>query len=131
MTKSKGLQAPLARARGWGSAKHGTGHWWAMRLTSLALVPLSLWFIFALTVCIASGSYSQSILWLQNPLPAALMALFLVVGFHHAANGLQTVIEDYVSCACLRMGSVIFVKFISVLLVVVGLLALGKIVFGG
>ncbi len=38
------MRSPLARVRGLGSAKDGTAHWWAQRLTALALVPLTVWF---------------------------------------------------------------------------------------
>ena len=41
------MRSPLGRARGLGSARAGSGHWWAQRLTSIALVPLTLWFICA------------------------------------------------------------------------------------
>ena len=39
------LRSPLGRVRGLGSAKEGTSHWWQQRLTAIALVPLSVWFI--------------------------------------------------------------------------------------
>ena len=38
------LRSPLGRVRGLGSAKGGTHHWWMQRVTSVALLPLTLWF---------------------------------------------------------------------------------------
>jgi succinate dehydrogenase / fumarate reductase, membrane anchor subunit len=131
MLQKDDFRAPLARVRGWGSAKQGSAHWWALRLTSVALVPLSLWFVFNLIVCLSCGDYARAVTWLQQPVSAALMALFLVTGFHHGASGLQTVIEDYVHYEALKLGLVIVVKFLAALLAVIGLVAVGKIAFGG
>lgn len=130
MQDKDGLRAPLARVRGLGSAKHGSAHWWTMRLSSLALVFLCGWFIIKLVFCLSAGDYAAATEWLRQPLAAALMMLFLAVGFHHAANGLQTVIEDYVHCECARLTGIIAVKFIAAALAVTGIVAVGKIAFG-
>ena len=66
----------------------------------------------------------------MKPLSAALMVLFLAVGFHHAANGLPTVIEDYIHCECARLTGIIAVKFIAAALAVTGIVAAGAIAFG-
>ena len=42
------LRSPLGRVLGLGSAKEGTGHWWAQRVSAVALIPLTLWFVFSL-----------------------------------------------------------------------------------
>ena len=34
------LRSPLGKVRGLGSAKEGVAHWWAQRMTAVALVPL-------------------------------------------------------------------------------------------
>lgn len=131
MHTPNGLRSPLGRVRGLGSAKHGTAHWWGMRLTSLALIPLCLWFVVKLLFCLAGGDYATTLAWLKQPVPAALMCLFLLTGFHHAANGLQTVIEDYFHCECLRLACIVAVKFLAAAGAVVGVIAVGKIAFGG
>jgi succinate dehydrogenase / fumarate reductase, membrane anchor subunit len=130
MSNSQFLRAPLAKVRGLGSAKHGTAHWWSMKLTSLALIGLCGWFIGKLVVCLHDGDYALTREWLRSPVSATLMALFLVTGLHHAAAGLQTVLEDYVHCEKLRLASVIVVKAAAILLAGIGLIALGKIAFG-
>lgn len=87
--------ASFARARGLGAAGHGTGHWWAQRVSAVALVPLSLW----LAVALAGGAaadHASLVVWLAAPLNAVLMILLLMAGFHHAALGLQVVAEDYI-----------------------------------
>ncbi len=86
---------PLARVRGLGSAKEGTHHWIAQRMTAVALVPLTLWFVISL-ICLIGGDLGAVKSWLASPFNAVLMILTLIAGFHHAQLGLQVVIEDYI-----------------------------------
>jgi succinate dehydrogenase / fumarate reductase membrane anchor subunit len=89
------LRSPLGRAIGLGSAKDGVDHWWAQRVTAVALIPLALWFVTALLGLVGSdiGAFHD---WAGRPLPAILLILLLVATFYHAALGLQVVIEDYI-----------------------------------
>ena len=41
-------QTPLHKVEGMGPAHSGTGHFWHERVTSVALIPLSLWFLYAM-----------------------------------------------------------------------------------
>ncbi len=105
------LQTPLARARGLGSSKEGLHHWTAQRLTAIALVPLSLWFIFS-TVSVISKDYSTVTLWLQAHFNAVLMLLFITAMYYHAALGLQVVIEDYVASKWQKIGCLVLIRFL-------------------
>ncbi len=87
--------SPASLARGLGAAGHGAGHWWAQRVSAVALVPLTLWFAVALAGG-AAADHAALTEWLTAPLNAVLMILLVIAGFHHAALGLQTVAEDYV-----------------------------------
>lgn len=90
------VETPLARVRHLGAAGDGTGHWWRQRLTALALVPLSLWFVGSLWAIVAGGARRDAFVdWLSGPVAAILMLLFLGATFYHLKLGLQTVIEDY------------------------------------
>ena len=95
---SRSFRSPLASALGLGSAKSGVRHWWAERVTAVALVPLCLWFI-ASMVAHSGSDYPAFIAWIRTPLTTACMVLLLVALFHHSALGLQVVIEDYVHSA--------------------------------
>ena len=89
-----GLRDPLAVARGLGSAKGGTGHWWVQRLTSVALFFLTPWFLlFAITVMRSDQYLVQAAL--SRPLNATLMVAWLLSLFWHAQLGIQVVAEDY------------------------------------
>lgn len=109
------MRSPLARARGLGSAKAGAMHWWAQRLTALALVPLTLWFLCG-AVRMLGATRADVAAWLSEPLPLALMIALVITSFYHLALGLQVVIEDYVDSEAPRVGSILLVKALSVLL---------------
>jgi succinate dehydrogenase / fumarate reductase membrane anchor subunit len=89
------LRSPLARVRGLGSAKDGTHHWWLQRLTAVALVPLTLWFVVGVIGHVGADQAAVKA-WMGSPIQAALMIAFVAVAFHHGQLGMQVVIEDYV-----------------------------------
>jgi succinate dehydrogenase / fumarate reductase membrane anchor subunit len=89
------LRTPLARARGLGSGKTGTGHFWVQRVTAVALALLIPWLVWVL-FSIAGGDSTHAIDVLRRPWNAILMGAFLVALFWHAKLGMQVVIEDYV-----------------------------------
>lgn len=109
------LRTPLARARGLGSAKEGLGHWIAQRVTAIALVPLSVWFILSV-ISLAGSHYEQFQAWLAVPGNTALMLLLLFAVFHHAQLGCQIVIEDYIHGRGARVAAILLVKLTSILL---------------
>jgi succinate dehydrogenase / fumarate reductase, membrane anchor subunit len=89
------LRSELGRARGLGAAHAGPRHWWAQRLTAVALVPLSLWFI-ASVIRLEGASRADIIAWLHWPVALVLMLCLVVASFWHLEHGLRVVIEDYV-----------------------------------
>lgn len=97
MDKSASLRSNLGRVRGLGAAHSGFSHWWLQRLTALAMIPLSLWFIYnMLTALLLQPDISPIAQLLASPLSAVASVLLLAALFLHAKLGLQTVIEDYV-----------------------------------
>lgn len=131
MTGSR-LRSPLGRALGLGSAKEGVDHWWAQRLTAIALVPLVVWFVIAVvTLAGAHADLPVFAAWIGHPLPAVLLILLLVATFYHGALGLQVVIEDYIAVEGLRLGLILAMKLVAVLLAVLGIFAVVKISFTG
>jgi succinate dehydrogenase / fumarate reductase membrane anchor subunit len=122
-------RTPIGRARGLGSAKEGVAHWWAQRLTALALVPLVLWFVISVVRHVGAGR-AAVLDWLQSPIPAGLMILLIVATFHHAQLGVQVVIEDYVHNEAAKLASIILVKFAALVLGLAAVLAVLSIVFG-
>jgi succinate dehydrogenase / fumarate reductase membrane anchor subunit len=122
------LRHPLARVRGLGSAKEGTGHWISQRVTAIALAVLSIWFV-AAAAGLGAG-YADSRAFLAQPLNAVLTAAFVLALFHHAQLGLQVVIEDYVHVRWLEIALQVVVKFTAVLASIASLLAIVRIALG-
>ena len=120
---------PLGQARGLGSAKSGTGHWWAQRISALALIPLGLWFAVS-ALEFARADYGTVIVWLHEPQTAILLSLFLTALFYHAYLGVQVVIEDYVHTEWLKLATLLVIKFASILLAVAGIFTALRIAFG-
>ena len=126
MRSENSMQTPLARVRGLGSAKSGLHHWWHQRLTALAMVPLML-VTLAIVASLGTLDYDGALSLMANPFVATLLLLLVVVGFYHAALGLQVVIEDYVGAEGVRMGLIIFVKMALFALAIVTLLSILKV----
>ncbi|MBT5051080.1 MAG: succinate dehydrogenase, hydrophobic membrane anchor protein [Rhodospirillaceae bacterium] len=124
------LRTDLGKVRGLGSAKEGTQHWWAQRLTAIALVPLVLWFV-ASVAGLAGADIGPVRAWIAQPVTAILLVLLIGVTFHHMQLGLQVVIEDYVHAEWLKITGIILVKFAAVLLAAAASFAILKIAFAG
>ncbi|MBX2824452.1 MAG: succinate dehydrogenase, hydrophobic membrane anchor protein [Gammaproteobacteria bacterium] len=123
------LRTPLATAKGSGSAKEGTGHFWHQRLTAIALIPLVIWFCFSLA-SLPTLDYSSIRQWLASPVSAVLMISAVIAMFYHAALGLQVVIEDYVSDRGIRAAGIIAVNLLCALLAITGVFSVIKIALG-
>lgn len=122
------FRSPLGRVLGLGSAKEGVDHWWAQRLTAVALVPLTLWFA-ASIVGLIGADYDTFLDWLSQPLVAILMLLFMGATFYHAALGLQVVIEDYVHGEAAKIAAIVALKLACAALGVAATFAVLKIAF--
>ncbi len=120
------LRSALGRARGLGSAKAGVAHWWAQRITALALIPLTLWFV-ASVVALTGASHSEAVAWLSRPHNAVLMLALIGASFWHAALGLQVVIEDYIRSEGARLACVLAAKGAMLLLGLFAALAVLKV----
>jgi succinate dehydrogenase / fumarate reductase membrane anchor subunit len=124
------LRSPLGRVRGLGSAKQGVAHFWWQRLTAIALVPISLWFVISV-VSLAGADYAHFRAWLSWPGNTTLMLLLLFAVFRHAQAGLQVVVEDYVHDEGLKLIGVIAVKFAAVFFGVFAGVTVLRVVFVG
>ena len=124
------LRTPLGRVRGLGSAKEGVHHWWAQRVTAVALVPLTLWFIFALA-SLAGADAAEAAAFVGQPINAILLLLLIAATFHHLQLGLQVVIEDYITGEFAKIATLIVVKLLAVALGVAAAFSVLKTAFGG
>ena len=106
---SQSMRSELGRVRGLGSAHHGIQHWWLQRLSAIALVPLTIWFLYS----VLNTTPETAAHFIAQPLNALLAALLVVCTFQHMQLGLQVVIEDYVHDTAWKFFGLIAVKFLS------------------
>jgi len=123
------LRSPLRSVTGLGSAKGGASHWYAQRVTAVALVLLGLWLVASLA-SLDGASHAQVAEWLSSPVSSALAVLLLVTTAWHALLGLQVVVEDYVTDKGTRTVVLLAVKFALAVAAVIGVLAVLRIAFG-
>ena len=123
------MRSPLGRAIGLGSAKEGVTHWWRQRVSALALVPLTLWFVIAV-IALVGADHAAFVAWVRSPMPAVLLILLLVATFYHTALGLQVVIEDYIHGEVMRLAALLVMRLLCILFAVRGILAVLKMALG-
>ena len=113
------------RATGMGSAKSGTAHFWALKVSSVALLILIPLFVFTFGT-IVGEDYATVTAYFAHPFPALIAALTLIVGFEHFQSGAQVLIEDYVHGLAQKF-TIILIKCISYGLMAMGLFAIAKL----
>ncbi len=111
------------------STHHGSGHWWAQRITAVALIFLGMWFLISVLLLqdLQFGAVSK---WMARPLNGALMVLTFATTVYHSKLGVQVVIEDYVHGPSIQVFSLRANMLAHAFLAVTGLYALLKIGFG-
>jgi succinate dehydrogenase / fumarate reductase membrane anchor subunit len=120
------MRSALGRARGLGGAKAGAHHWWVQRLTSIALVPLTLWFIWNV-VAHGGAPYEAVVVWMSGPLTLVLLLALVVTTFQHMQMGLQVIIEDYVPNECKRLAVLLVMKGVTVLLALAAIVSILRV----
>ncbi|MEQ8229956.1 MAG: succinate dehydrogenase, hydrophobic membrane anchor protein [Rhodospirillales bacterium] len=123
------MRSPLSRVRGLGAAHEGVAHWWAQRLTGIALVPLTLWFIWAVSGLLGADLAAMTA-WVGTGQNAVLLILLIVSGMYHAQLGLQVVVEDYVHAEGAKTVTLILIKLGAIFLGVINIFAVLKLTFG-
>ena len=102
MSAQGDLRTPLSRATGLGSAKSGTVHFWRQRMSAVALIPLSIWFVVS-ALSLVGSNLAEVLVFLGEPMNAILMFLFLFAALYHMTLGLQVIIEDYIHGGNVRL----------------------------
>jgi len=122
----KSAETPLHKVQGLGASHTGTGHFRRTGVTSIALIPLSLWFAYAM-LGLAGTNEVTMVQYLALPWNALLMAAFATISLYHMGLGLQVVIDDYVHTAGTKIALLILVRGVVLLLIGVCIFALIRI----
>jgi succinate dehydrogenase / fumarate reductase membrane anchor subunit len=123
------LRSPLGRVLGLGSAKSGTSHWWGQRVSAVALVPLTLWFVFSLLL-LPNLDFETLRAWLQYPITGFLTALLFGVLTYHSYLGTRVIVEDYVHAEAPKLIGLLGLRFVHVLAGGAGIFAILRVAFG-
>jgi succinate dehydrogenase / fumarate reductase, membrane anchor subunit len=124
------LRSPLRRVLGLGSARDGVQHWWLQRLTSVALVPLSIWFVVSL-LTLPSLDHPIVTAWMSQSWTALLLIVLVLVATWHSQLGVRVVVEDYVHGAGAKFLTLVIVGFAHILLGAAGVFAVLRVACGG
>ena len=124
------MRTPLNKVRGLGSAKDGTGHFWRIRLSSVALIPLSL-FLVGWTLSLGGASYAEVRAALAEPLIALVASLFILISLDHMQLDMQVIIEDYVHGEGAKVALIMLNIFFAVAIGAASVFCILKIAFGG
>jgi succinate dehydrogenase / fumarate reductase membrane anchor subunit len=122
------MRSQLGRARGLGSAKSGLHHWWMQRVTAVALLPLSLYFVISVLM-LSGASRAQMAAFMAEPWNTVLYLCLITALFYHLSLGMQVVIEDYVHNEAKRRGTVLVVQAVVVFLALASAVSVLKLAF--
>ncbi len=120
------MRTPLSRVRGLGSAKKGTEHFWLQRVTAIANIPLSIFFLASL-VAHSGADYQAILAYFSHPVVAVIMLLLILSAVWHAKLGLQTVIEDYVHGEAQKLTAIVLNNFFTLIVGIASILAIVKL----
>lgn len=124
------MNTPLSKVRGLGSAKDGTHHWLTHRITAVANIPLTIFFVVSI-VGNAGKGHAEWVAWIKQPLVSVLLILFIANFTHHMRSGLQEVVEDYVHNHGPKFVATLAIKFACILIAALSIFSILRIAFGG
>ena len=126
MSTAPGFKTALGRTRGLGASHTGVGGFIVERTTSVALVFLCLWAVWAM-VAVAPGGYAGAVAFLHNPINATLAILLVAIGFQHTHVGMRVIIEDYVPGHSARLACLLLNSAVALVGGALGVVALLKV----
>ena len=124
------LRSPLGQVLGSGSAKDGTEHWWAQRVSAVALLVLGSWFLYSI-MRLDSFSHAAMLEWAERPWNGVMLLLLCLTLAWHSALGVQVVLEDYVHGSFVKLLSLLANRFIHVFVAIATVVAVLKLALGG
>lgn len=124
------LRSTLSKVRGHGlSTEGGVGHWWAERMTAIALVPLTLWFVVS-ALTMVNADHATFVEWAGAEGNPVLLILLTIAVYHHGQLALQVIIEDYIHHEAVHFTALIAVKLGAFFLAAFTIFSVARLTFG-
>lgn len=111
------------------SDRHGAGEWTAERLSSLILVPLTLWGLWS-GYMLSGAGYDAALGWFRSPVNAVLLAVTLLVSLWHMQMGLKVIVDDYIHKPGSRTAILGLIGLLCVLLAAAGVFFIVRLALG-
>jgi succinate dehydrogenase / fumarate reductase membrane anchor subunit len=125
----KHIRTPLARVRGLGAARSGTGDFWRQRLTAVANIPLTIAAVVIIILLLGRNQAAVAQI-LGSPVVAIIMLLFVVSTTAHMRIGMQVIIEDYVHDEIAKLVLVMANTFFTIAVALAAAYGILKLSFG-
>ena len=119
----------LPQVPGSESAEGGTKHWWAQRVTAVALLILGGWFLYSI-MQLDSFAHSALLAWAGRPFNSIMLLLLSVTLAWHSALGVQVVLEDYVHGSMIKVASLLLNRFAHAFLAIAAAVVIVRIALG-
>jgi succinate dehydrogenase / fumarate reductase, membrane anchor subunit len=129
MIAPKHIRTPLARVRGFGTAKSGTEDFWLQRMTAIANIPLTIAAVVIMIMLLGRNQPAVAQI-LGSPTVAIIMLLFVISLTVHMRLGMQVVIEDYVHDDIAKLGLVVANNFFAAIVGLAAVFGILKLSFG-
>ncbi len=125
------FRSTLSKVRGHGlSTEGGVGHWWAERITAIALVPLTMWFVVS-ALSMVNADHATFVEWAGADGNPVLLILLTIAVYHHGHLALQVIIEDYIHHEVAHFTALIAVKLGAFFLAVFTIFSVARLALGG
>jgi succinate dehydrogenase / fumarate reductase, membrane anchor subunit len=128
-TSAKHIRTPLARVRGLGAARSGTGHFWRQRLTAVANIPLTIAAVIVVVMLLGRNQAAAAQILGSVPV-AILMLLFIASITAHMRIGMQVIIEDYVHDETAKLVLIMANSFFCIAVALASAYGILKLSFG-
>jgi len=128
--ENDGFKTRVAMVKGLGSSRSAVGRWITLRLTAIANIPLSAWFIWFILQA-NNATHAEFKALLAQPVNTVCMILLIISVYWHALLGAREIVEDYIQLEWFKLMKLIGMYLFFFAAAVVSIYCVLKIALGG